>query len=248
MMSLIPIMLLIAQILAVVYKEDLRLLINSMLEMTGAQSLPGGLERFIVGGGSGTMSAIFIILAFWAASKAQFALMRLANFTLTGGITTGRGYMRDKVRASLTMLITILALVVAIGVVIYGEVATNIIFTIFHAEAKAPKVWYVLRWPIVIALYLFSITFLFYVLPTNRPTIRQVLPGSIFASVGLFIVTIFYSVYANTVANYNLLYGSLATIIAMLIWFYFIGWVIILGLIIMYAYDKSFEILDDDDS
>lgn len=245
MMSLIPIMLLISQILAIVFKEDLRQIISLILETTGAQSLPGGMERFFIGGGSGTISAIFIVVALWAASKAQFALIRLANFTLTGGITTGRGFVRDRVRAYLTMVITILALVAAIGIVIYGEVAINIIFTIFHAEANASRFWYVFRWPIVVGLYFFSITFLFYVLPTNRPSIKQVLPGSIFASVGLLIVTLFYTIYANTIANYNLLYGSLATIIAMMIWFYFIGWVIILGLIIIYSYDKSVEILED---
>lgn len=245
MMSLIPIMMVISQVLAVVFKEDLRLLIAKVLLATGTDSLPGGMERFLIGGGSGTISIIFIVIALWSASKAQFSLIRIANYTLTGGITTGEGFVKDRLRAYITMVITILGLVVAIGIIIYGEVATSIIFEFFNAESKGAIVWVYLRWPLAVALYFSTISLLYYVLPTNRLKLRDIIPGSLFASAGLLLVTFFYSIYANSLATYNVLYGSLATIIAMMIWFYLIGWVLTLGLILIYALVKSKEEVEE---
>ena len=54
------------------------------------------------------------------------------------------------------------------------------------------------------------------------------------ASAGMLIVTLIYSKYTNyalSAGNYNILYGSLASIVALLFWFYFIAWVQCLGVL-----------------
>ena len=49
---------------------------------------------------------ILIVMAVWAASRAQFSMMRIANYTFSGGRTTGN-YWRERFRSLRTMFMTI---------------------------------------------------------------------------------------------------------------------------------------------
>ena len=40
-----------------------------------------------------------------------------------------------------------------------------------------------------------------------------------------------FSLYLESIANYDIIYGSLASIVALLFWLYLIGWVLGLGII-----------------
>ena len=57
------------------------------------------------------------------------------------------------------------------------------------------------------------------------------IPGSIFAAVGLVLVTWLYSLYLNGMAQYDIVYGALANIVALMFWFYFMAWVLCLGVL-----------------
>ena len=122
-------------------------------------------------------------------------------------------------------------------------------------------VWYSVRWLIAFILYLFTVLTIYYTLPTKNPelsrmivkgfwrtvwnllsgwwksckeTIEMIMPGSIFASVGMLIATWFYSLYMKYIStmshNFNILYGGLSSVVMLLIWFYVIAFVLIIGI------------------
>lgn len=231
MLAMVPILLLISQVLTVVFKQDLEGAVGWLMDYFGDSPIGKQIEGFIMGSGGGATSIVFIIIAIWAASRAQFSMMRITNFTFSDGQSTGKGFLRDRIRAFGTMTLTILTIIFAIIVLMYGDVILSTVLKIIGKEAAATQVWMVLRWPIAIALYFFMISYNYYVLPTRKMKYKEIIPGSIFASVGLLIVTYIYSKYAGSVANYNLLYGSLATIVALMFWFYFLAWVLFLGVL-----------------
>lgn len=80
-------------------------------------------------------------------------------------------------------------------------------------------------------LYFLMVSFNYYILPLERVKFRRILPGSILASVGMLIVTGGFSVYIENIANYDIVYGSLASIVALLFWFYLLSWTLGLGII-----------------
>jgi len=51
-------------------------------------------------------------------------------------------------------------------------------------------------------------------------------------------VTWFYSQYISRATNYNLLYGAFSNIVAMMLWFYLISWVLCIGMM----FNKSWDI------
>lgn len=53
------------------------------------------------------------------------------------------------------------------------------------------------------------------------------------------IVTIIYARYTTHVANYDIIYGALSSIVAVLFWFYFLAWVLCLGILVNKVWDDT---------
>ena len=65
------------------------------------------------------------------------------------------------------------------------------------------------------------------------------LPGAVVATAGILVVTWVYSFYITHFSNYDLLYGSLATIVGLLMWFYFMGFVLVIGIVFNAAWEET---------
>lgn len=195
------------------------------------------IQELLESSSSATLNIVFIFTALWAASRAQFCIMRINNYTFTEGRTTGKGYWRERFRAVRTMLVTLFTIAFALVILGYGDLILTWVMDILslgavQVEKYSHNIWLSLRWIVGFALYFLMVGYNYYILPTKRVKFRQVLPGSIFASVGMLLVTLVYSKYTSNVANYDLLYGTLSSIVAILFWFYFLAWVMCLGILV----------------
>ena len=183
---------------------------------------------------SGSMNLLFLAIMLVSASKGMFALMRIANYTLTDGKSTGRGYWRDRLRAMTTVPQTLLTIVFGLIALVYGELIIKLVLAallaVFNIDYEVNAFWMMLRWPVTMVLYFLMVAYNYYILPSVRVTFKSVVPGSIFASVGMLVVTLGYKMYAESVSNYDIIYGSLASVVAVMMWFYFISWALVLGI------------------
>lgn len=191
---------------------------------------------------SGTINIIFIVFALWSASKAQFSMIRIANFTYTG-LNVGMGFIKERLRAMVSVVMTIMLIVFSLAILVYGEPLIKIMDLYAENVLDIPfsfnQIWYVLRWPLGIAIYFFTISFIYYFLPTKRIAYKKLLPGSIITSAGMLISTWVYSYYTTRFSNYDVLYGSLATVVGLLFWFYILGYVIVIGIVFNAALEET---------
>ena len=65
-------------------------------------------------------------------------------------------------------------------------------------------------------------------MPRTQPW-HRVLPGSTLATVMWFVSTLLFGIYLRRFSNYSLIYGSVATAIALLIWLYIVSVVVLIG-------------------
>ena len=236
LLSIVPLIIVFSQLLDV-FSISTELIEELLKQYAGGvigESVSGWLE----GSGSVTTNIVLIATVLWSSSRAQFAMTRITNYTLTAGRSTGKGYFQERFRSIVTILITIFSLAFALIVIVFGEKILYVVLSglevMLNVKYEVDNVWLGLRWVFAFALYFLMVTLNYYIIPTERGRIREVLPGSIFASAGMLIVTLIYSKYTNyalSAGNYNILYGSLASIVALLFWFYFIAWVQCLGVL-----------------
>lgn len=177
-----------------------------------------------------TSNIILILMALWASSRAQFSMMRIANYTYSSGQTTG-GFFRERFRSIKTMAITVFTVAFVAIILVYGKMILTLMIGPIIDGSVIDTVWTWLRWPLAGTLYFLLVSYLYYVLPYEKLGYREILPGSCLGAIGMLVVTIVYSTYANYVANYDIIYGSLASIVALLFWFYFLSWALCLGIV-----------------
>ncbi len=234
MLSIVPLITVLSQILNV-FDISMRFM-EDLLTKYGNGIIGSTISEWFEGSNAVTTNIILIILALWAGSRAQFALARITNYTMTSGKSTGKGYFQERFRSVMTIAITIIALVFSLIVLVFGEKIMYVVLSgielYLGIDYQVDSIWMILRWLIAFLLYLGVIILNYYILPTKRPRIRSIVPGGLFASGGMLVVTLIYSKYtefALSAGNYNIMYGSLASIVALMFWFYFISWVLGLG-------------------
>ncbi len=81
--------------------------------------------------------------------------------------------------------------------------------------------------PYIFTVLVFS--FLYRVLPYTRVTWAEVLPGALLASLAWEVAKDGFTFYLTSFASYSLVYGSVAAVIALLLWSYISGVIILLG-------------------
>ena len=236
LLSIVPLIIVFSQLLDVFSISTE--LIEELLKQYAGGVIGDSVSGWLEGSGSVTTNIVLIAIVLWSSSRAQFAMTRITNYTLTAGRSTGKGYFQERFRSIVTILITIFSLAFALIVIVFGEKILYVVLSglevMLNVKYEVDNVWMGLRWVFAFALYFLMVTLNYYIIPTERGRIREVLPGSIFASAGMLIVTLIYSKYTNyalSAGNYNILYGSLASIVALLFWFYFIAWVQCLGVL-----------------
>ena len=230
MLSVVPILILIIQLLGLI-GISMETALNVVEQYTGNR-ISNVLSIIFEFSSIGFGNIIFLIIALWAGSRASFAISRIANYTMTEGRNTGKNYFIERARAIVTMLLTMISLVVAIVILCYGKIILIGALTALRIDDTSfvDSFWLWLRWPLAFVLYFFIIGYNFYILPTVRKPFRTVIPGALFASVGMLIVSWAYTFYTSSLVNYDIMYGALSSVVALMIWFLLLSWVLILGL------------------
>src|SRR5690625_1897605 len=65
--------------------------------------------------------------------------------------------------------------------------------------------------------------------PNRKVNLKEAFCGVIFATFGWQIVSLGFSYYVSTLGNFSATYGSLGTVIVLMLWFYLSGIIIMLG-------------------
>lgn len=63
----------------------------------------------------------------------------------------------------------------------------------------------------------------------ERRSIKNCIPGALFASIGWYLISFFFSLYVNIFTDFSVIYGSLATITVIMMWLYTIIYALFLG-------------------
>lgn len=205
---------------------------------TLTQVLPGETAKMIkdiVGGiinsSSGTLLSISALGGLWTSSSGIMHLIKAINKAYD--YKEKRSFIKLRLVAVFFTLVLAVVIVLVFGLLIFGEIITNDVFSLINISSAFEFIWPVLR--IVIALVALSITFtlLFMFGPAfpsgSRTTFKGALPGSIFVTLGWIGASILFSFYVNNFGKYSVTYGSLGGIIVFLIWLYISSIIVILG-------------------
>lgn len=85
------------------------------------------------------------------------------------------------------------------------------------------------RWLLLSLFTLMVVSLIYYLAPMKKHHISFFAPGSIMATGMFFVMTWLVQVYFNNFSNFNLLYGSIGTLMMAMMWIFINCWVLLIG-------------------
>jgi len=128
----------------------------------------------------------------------------------------------------LTLLLSVM-LIIAIGLIIFGTVVVNYLVENAIITSSAADLIIYGKWMVMLAMLFFGISILFHLGPALKSKWKLFTPGSIFATIFIIITSIGFNYYINNFSQYNKIYGSIGTLMIILLWMYFNSIILLTG-------------------
>jgi membrane protein len=189
-------------------------------------------QRFLtqVAEGSGAnILSLGALGALWASSSGVTAIMDALNVVF-GVKEDQRPFWRVRLIAILLTIGLAGFVILSLGLVLYGPTIGRWIGDLMGFGVAFTWMWNVLQWPVIAGLMLMVVAAIYHICP-DRPVKhwRWMTPGSVFAVVMWLVVSLGFKAYVDNFGNYNKVYGSIAGVIVLMLWFYWSGMVLLLG-------------------
>ena len=85
------------------------------------------------------------------------------------------------------------------------------------------------KWLVILLLFFFAFAFLFYFAPARKMKFRFISAGGTLATLLSILISLGFSFYINNFGRYNTLYGSIGTLVVVMLWFYFMSLILLIG-------------------
>ena len=128
----------------------------------------------------------------------------------------------------LTLLLSVM-LIIAIGLIIFGTVVVNYLVENSIITSSAADLIIYGKWMVMLTMLFFGISILFHLGPALKSKWKLFTPGSIFATIFIIITSIGFNYYINNFSQYNKIYGSIGTLMIILLWMYFNSIILLTG-------------------
>jgi len=169
------------------------------------------------------------ILTLWTASGVMISWME--GFRKAYQMPKVWGLVKERLIAFQLVVMAGVPMGFASFLVVFGNVIER--WTMYHAGHELTPyilgLWTAVRW-IIATLTSIAVIGLVYHhgVPRTQPW-HRVLPGSVVATTLWVFVTVLFGWYLRHYANYDVIYGSVGTAIALLIWLYLVSMVVLIG-------------------
>lgn len=171
--------------------------------------------------------SIGIIGTLWSASNGVNAITKAMNKAYE--VEENRPFFIARLIAIALTIAMVIVICMALLLPVFGKMIGMYVFSLLGLSDNFLSVWNTFRW-IISSVVLFIVLLVLYKLaPHSHVRIKHALWGSLFATIGWQLVSLAFSYYVNTLGSFSTTYGSLGTVIVLMVWFYISGIIIITG-------------------
>jgi membrane protein len=177
--------------------------------------------------GHGGVLTFAFLLTIWSSSGAMVSIISTLNAAYD--ITEGRPLWKVRLIAMALTVGMAFFILVSIALVLVGPALAEHLANALHMGTAFKWTWWILQWPVVLALVATGIGLIYYFAPDAEQDWVWITPGSIVATLLWLLVSIGLKLYIAYFGSYNETYGTLAGFIVLLTWFYLSGFAILVG-------------------
>lgn len=173
--------------------------------------------------------SVSTILLIWTAGKGMMALIQGLN--AINEAEEKRNYFVVRLVASLYTLVMIVAVVVSLFIMVFGESiflqVRGFLDVIPHISVIIETLMHFRIFIVIIVLTL-VFTFIYWLVPNKKLRYKKQLPGAMFSAIAWSIFSYAFSLYVDIFHGFSV-YGSMTFVVVIMLWFYFCMYIILIG-------------------
>lgn len=181
------------------------------------------------------------ITAAWSAGKGFLALMRGMNSVYD--VEEQRNYIILRLRSAIYIIVFVISIILSLVVLVFGNAIHEA--AVVHLPFLAVITGMILRMKDVVAIAFLTLVFmLLYKFVLNRKArLYSQAPGALLSSICWYLFSIGFSLYVDYSPGFSNMYGSLTTIIMVMLWLYFCMYIILIGAEINSYFEEQFRMV-----
>ena len=141
-----------------------------------------------------------------------------------------RTWLKRRWIALILTLVISISLLIAIVIMIAGQSVISFIQAHFY---KNMHFWFYIfafvRWVIIVSIFFVTVSILYRYGPAHKQRWKFLNPGSILATCLAVLTSLGFTYYINHFSSYNKIYGSIGTLIIVMLWLYLNSLIILIG-------------------
>ena len=181
------------------------------------------LQDFINNPRNGLLSLGFILSLFFS-SNAMMGIMRSFDKNYIG-FKKRKGFQKRAVALKITVVMFVLVFASILLLIGQGQVLKFIGIR----NATVRSIIINTRWVVIVLLFLACISYIYRHAPAVHKKWRLINPGSILATFLMLLMTLLFSWWVSHFGNYNQLYGSIGTVLILLVLIFINSLVLLIG-------------------
>ncbi len=212
--------------------------VSSNLSRFFFEVVPPGSEEFVLyvfaerGSRPIWLLVVATILAIWAASGVMVSLMD--GFQAAYRFKNSRNFWRQRGVAIALVFAVALPAIGASALLFFGETVERAVLVGLGFDARSigtGLLWLssITRIAITFGTVVFVTTMLYRFGPSRPRSYRRLWPGAVVATLLWLAATSAFSWYVQNIGSYNVLYGSIGAVIALLVWLYLLAGIALVG-------------------
>jgi len=219
------------------FQDKLLSLIELVLPHNAFEAFETTLKDIIKNQNKGLLSFGFLSAIFFATNGVK-NLMRA--FNKASLVIETRSWLKQRLIALVLTMVIFLSVVLCISAMAIGELLLNYIKTELHIkDSLAVYAIQFTRWALLTVLYFITISILYRYGPSHAKKWKLFSAGSWLATILAFLTIWGFSFYINNFGSYNKVYGSIGTLIVVMIWLYLNSLILLIGFELNASVDVS---------
>jgi membrane protein len=219
------------------FQDQLLNLIELVLPHNAFDAFESTLKDIVKTQNSRLLSFGFISALFFATNGVKNLMKAFNKSSL---IIETRSWIKQRFIALILTTVICFSIIICISAMALGEVILNYIKNELHIkDSLAVYAIQLTRWALLAILYFITISILYRYGPSHAKKWKFFSAGSWLATILAFLTIWGFSFYINHFGSYNKVYGSIGTLIVVMIWLYLNSLILLIGFELNASVDVS---------
>lgn len=178
-------------------------------------------------GKSSTMISISVIVVLWTAGKGVTAIIQGLNSVFD--VKETRNYLMLRVYGAFYTILMILAILLLLILVVFGNKIQALLIVKIPFIGNITGAILRNRYVISVLFLVLLFAVIYHFMPNTKIRFKFQIPGAVFTAISWSLFSFGFSLYVDYFSNMSNMYGSLTTLIIVMLWLYMCMYIMLIG-------------------